>query len=210
MYKLIGIGLLCLVALIVIPVSSETQSDDPSMYGITTVALKDDSGNILFENEVHNEVVDEGTAFMLANTFQHGFFDFDLQSQHVDALCVSDADPFSTLDTETHLTFNADNTISGPFKNCIGQIDFQLTNTSASTGTQNFSPPTHFLSGTTITGIGVCRSGDPGAGNPSALSLDCGLQPIGVSAVLIGVVDIPDTTVFVDSTLSVTYTMNLD
>lgn len=210
MYKLIGIGLLCLVALIVIPVSSETQSDDPKMYGITTVALKDDSGNILFENEVHNEVVDEGTAFMLANTFQHGFFDFDLSSQHVDALCVSDAVPFSTLDTQTHLTFNADNTISDPSKNCIGQIDFQLTSTSASTGTQNFSPPTHFPSGTTITGIGVCRSGDPNAGNPSALSLDCGLQPIGVSAVLIGVVDIPDTTVFADSTLSVSYTMNLD
>ncbi len=210
MYKLIGIGLLCLVALIVIPVSSETQSDDPKMYGITTIALKDDSGNILFENVVHNEVVDEGTSLILDLTFHQENPNFNINKQYIDALCVSDASSFSTLDTETHLTFNAANTISGPFKNCIGDINFQLTDTSASTGTQNFSPPTHFKSGTTITGIGVCKSGDPDALSNSALSLDCGIQGIGAAAVLLGVVDIPDTIVFENSTISVTYTMNLD
>jgi len=72
MYKFIGIGLLAFLALIIIPVSSATQSDDPSMYGMATIALKDKSGNILFENQVHNEVVDQGTAFMLNATFRGG------------------------------------------------------------------------------------------------------------------------------------------
>lgn len=61
MLKFLGYGLIFLAVLMVVPVTISVQSDLPKMYGIATVVLKDSTGNILFENVIHNQVVDTGT-----------------------------------------------------------------------------------------------------------------------------------------------------
>jgi len=203
MYKFIGIGLLAFLALLIIPVSSATQSDDPSMYGTATISLIDESGNILFENQVHNEVVDQGTATMMSNTFQN-VFPAGADEGFVDGLCVSNAVSFSIADTETFTTFNTANTIGTPFAPCKDNITFILTDTSASTGVQSFVAHTAFAPGTIITGIGVCTT-DKFQG-----LLGCNTDSIGTSAVLLGVIDIADTAVPVGSRLDVSYTLILD
>ena len=63
MLKLLGFGLIFLAFIMILPTNnSNTQSDLPKMYGIATIVLKDSTGNILFENVIHNQVVDTGTA----------------------------------------------------------------------------------------------------------------------------------------------------
>ena len=202
MYKFVGFGLLGFLALLIIPVSSATQSDDPSMYGMATVSLKDESGNILIENQMHNEVVDQGTAFMLNQTFNGGTFTGF--GNRADGLCVSNAMPFTVDDSETPTTFNADNTIDTPFTNCnrIGESWDTLTLTSISVSSI-FLPGTAFADGTTITGIGVCAVP---FNNPPFLDCNTSVN----DAVLFSLVDIPDTPVGSGSQLEVRYTFNLD
>ena len=187
MYKFIGIGLLAFLALLIIPVSSATQSDDPSMYGTATISLKDESGNILFENQVHNEVVDQGTAFMLNQTFFGGTW-VGSTFPGVNALCVSDAGSFSTSESETPATFNSANSITG-FTNCNRAITWNVSPTSINTGVQSFVANTAFADGTTITGIGLC-----GVASGATPVLDCN-EGIFSTVVLFSVIDIIDTTV---------------
>ena len=209
MYKFIGIGLLAFLALLIIPVSSVTQSDDPSMYGMVTIALKDKSGNILFENQIHNEVVDQGTASMMVSTFGvniPGGTNLQFGNRLVDGLCVSNAGSFSIADTETFTTFNTANTIDNPFVPCLDNITFIFTDTSATTGVQSFVADTAFAGGTIITGIGVCPT-DP---FDTFGLLGCNTNSIGTSTVLLGVIDITDIAVPSGTQLDVTYTLNLD
>ena len=207
MYKFIGIGLLAFLALLIIPVSSATQSDDPSMYGMATIALKDESGNILFENQIHNEVVDQGTAFMLNATFRGGTwpgtFVGNVPNPGVNALCVSDAGSFSTAESETPATFNSANSITG-FTNCNRGFTWNVSPTSINTGVQVFAAGTAFVDGTTITGIGLCGVA---AGGGSVQ--DCN-EGGGSTVVLFSVIDITDTPVPGGQQLDVTYTFNLD
>jgi len=206
MYKFIGIGLLAFLALLIIPVSSATQSDDPSMYGTATIALKDESGNILFENQIHNEVVNQGTATMMANVFR-GVNIAGAGGNDINGLCVSNAGSFSIANSENFTTFNSASTIDNPFVPCNDNITFIFTDTSASTGVQSFVANTAFDAGTIITGIGVC--GVAPDSTPDGL-LGCNVDSIGTSAVLLGVIDIADTAVPMGSQLDVTYTLNLD
>jgi len=204
-YKFVGFGLLGFLALLIIPVSSSTQSDDPSMYGMATVSLKDESGNILLENQMHNEVVDQGTGAMMAKTFSTLVLPgISFGSPHASGLCVSNAISFSIADSENHTTFNAANTIDNPYEPCRQINPFVLTDTSASTGNQIFKPGTAFAAGTTITGVGVCSVED------SDGLVDCAINSIGTAPVLLGVIDIPDTAVPDGTQLEVTYTLNLD
>jgi len=202
MYKFIGIGLLAFLALLIIPVSSATQSDDPSMYGTATIALKDESGNVLFENQIHNEVVDQGTAFMLNNTFLGGTWP-TTTFPRVNALCVSDAGTFSTAESETPATFNSANGITG-FTNCNRGITWNVSPTSINTGVQVFAAGTAFADGTTITGIGLC-----GVASGGGSVLDCN-EGGGSPVVLFSVVSVPSITVTSGNQLDVTYTFNLD
>jgi len=205
MYKFIGIGLLAFLALLIIPVSSATQSDDPSMYGTATIALKDESGNILFENQIHNEVVDQGTAFILNNTFLGGTWPSNLGGR-VNGLCVSDASSFSIADSETPTTFNSANNIDNPYDNCNAVNDWiEASATSINTGTQAFVADTAFVAGTTITGIGVC-----GITQSVSPTLDCEVGSGTGTQVLMSVIDIVDTPVPGGQQLDVTYTFNLD
>jgi len=205
-YKFVGFGLLGFLALLIIPVSSATQSDDPSMYGMATLSLIDESGNVLIENQMHNEVVDQGTAFMLNQTFNGGTWDSEVDSDiSVNGMCVSNANPFSEADSETATTFNNDNNIGVGFTNCNKITNWStLTPTSIST-TSSFLAGTAFADSTTITGIGVC--GLPGTAGPF---LDCETGAGSGTIVLFSVIDIPNTTVSSGNQLDVTYTFNLD
>ena len=206
MYKFVGIGLLAFLALLIIPVSSATQSDDPSMYGTATIALKDKSGNILFENQIHNEVVDQGTAFMLNNTFSGGTWPTPTFPR-VNALCVSNATSFSIAESETPTTFNSANSITTPFTNCNRNFNWNVSATSINTGVQSFLAGTAFDDDTTITGIGLCAVA--GGSGPTTPVLDC--NEIGSSpVVLFSVVLVPDILVGEGEQLDVTYTFNLD
>ena len=204
MYKFVGFGLLAFLALLIIPVSSATQSDDPSMYGMATVSLKDESGNILIENQIHNEVVDQGTSFMLSESFKGGTF--PVPGDEVNGLCVSNASSFSIDNSETPATFNGNNTIGEPFLNCHTIASWSSQTATSITTSSSFLANSAFADNTTITGIGLC--GVPSSGGPF---LDCTQSGEEETIVLFSVIEIPGGIVIgPGDQLDVTYTFNLD
>ena len=203
MLKFIGVALILLTFFMFIPSNTDQKSDLPKMYGIATIVLKDNTGNIIFENTIHNQVVDTGTAYMLDQTFGDGGTDVSNANQ-VDTICVTNAlsPAGATDDTKTASDFNTENTLTS--NNCIGDISFTTGTTSATTGALTFSAGTHFPAGTTIGGIAVCGNGINGAG-PFA---DCDTTPN--QAPLLAVVDTTDVTVNSGESVDITYTLNLD
>ena len=202
MLKFLGISLIFLAFIMILPVSnSNTQSDLPKMYGIATIVLKDSTGNILFENVIHNQVVDVGTAYMLDQTFGDGNTALSDANQ-VDTMCVTDfATPDgATNDAETTADFNAENGLIG--NNCIGAISFTTTSTTAGSGTRTFSAATHFPVGTVVGGIGIC--GDNGTASPFNNCSEAADAP------LLAVVDTINVTVNAGESVDITYTLTLD
>jgi len=203
MLKFLGYGLIFLAVLMVIPVTTNIQSDLPKMYGIATVILKDSTGNILFENVIHNQVVDTGTTYMLDQTFGDAGTDV-ADANQVDTICVTNAAApnGATSDAETAALFNTENTLTS--NNCKGSIVFTTAATTAGSGTQTFSAGTHFPAGTVVGGIGICGNGANGAG-PFA---DC--DTTASQAPLLAVVDTTNVTVNTGESVDITYTLTLD
>ena len=207
MLKFLGFGLIFLAFIMILPTNnSNTQSDLPKMYGIATIVLKDSTGNILFENVIHNQVVDTGTAYMLDQTFGDGNTAVSDGSQ-VDTICVTNASiPNGSTaggDGETAALFNAENTITGG-KQCKGGIIFVTAgSTTAVSPVQTFSAGgTNFPDGTTIGGIGVC--GDNGLASPFAACSTAGDAP------LLAVFNTTDVLVNTGESVDITYTLTLD
>lgn len=204
LYKYVGIGLLALFAIIAIPVTTNAETDDPKMYGMTTLALKDSTGNVLFETILHNEVLDQGTTHMLRNTFSSTGPSFgDVRK----AICLTNEVGFAVNDGETFTSFNTGSTINtASFDRCI-RLNFVAGANSITSGVVSFLAGTHFAAGDTMTGIGIC-----GAGSSSGIgtSIDCQTSSIGTAAVLLGVININDVTPGTGDQIDVTYTLNLD
>ena len=203
MLKFLGFGLIGLMVIMLVPAVSSVKSDLPAMYGIATIVLKDSTGDILFKNEIHNQVVDVGTGYMLDQTFGDAGTDV-ADANQVDTICVSNASApaGATDDTATAATFNTENTLTS--NNCKGNIVFTTAATTAGSGTQTFSATTHFPAGTVVGGIGVCGNGANGAG-PFA---DC--DTTANQAPLLAVVDTTNVTVNTGESVDITYTLTLD
>jgi len=209
MLKFIGFGLIFLAFIMILPANSNTQSDLPKMYGIATIVLKDSTGNILFENVIHNQVVNTGTAYMLDQTFRDLATTDVSDADQVDTICVTNANPpaGATDDNQDADAFNTENTIVG--NTCKGGITFvtgvTLGQTTAVSPVQTFlAGGTNFPDGTTIRGIGVC--GDNGALSPF-LFPDCSTA---ADAPLLAVFDTTDVLVNTGESVDITYTLTLD
>lgn len=187
-FKFLGFGLIVLAFIMLLPANSDVKSDSLKMYGIATIVVKDSTGNILFENVIHNQVVDSGTTYMLDQTFGDGGTDVSNANQ-VDTVCVTNAltPAGATDDTKTATDFNNENTLTST--NCIGNISFTTGASSATTGALTFSAGTHFPAATTIGGIGICGNG------PSSPSLFADCDATANQAPLLAVVDTTDVTV---------------
>jgi len=207
MYKFIGIGLLSLLVMIIIPISSADQPDDLGTYGMITVAHKDQSGNIVSESQIHNELVDSGTKYIFERIFPNagaGAFN----SGTVEGICLTNEVGFAVDEGETPSSFNLGSTINtASFTPCKGFQFFASSSNSATSGTISFLAGTQFQGGTTITGIGICSlNSNTGVGD----TIDCKTSSIGTTAVLLGVVNINDVTPGIGDQIDVTYTVNLD
>ena len=202
MLKYVGFGLIFLAFIMILPTSnSNTQSDLPKMYGIATLVLRDSAGNMLFENVIHNEVVNTGTNFMLLQAFGDISGTVTNNADQVDTMCVTNAVTVDTANTATAATFNSDNGLTG--NNCKGNIVFSITDTTASSGVQTFSEPANIPASTVVTGIGICGNNASGA-----TFNDC--QTGANQAPLLAVFDTTDVTVGTSESVDITYTLTLD
>jgi len=197
LYKILGISLLGIAAIMMIPAAMPEQVDQKMFSGFATVSLVDADKNVLFEQTIHNNVVDTGEDFIIDQAFK------DLGTDVADAaqfntICVTNATSVSTGETETASTFNTANGLTS--NNCIGAITFTTTAGIASSGAQTFSETTHFPAGTTVTGIGVCADGAQGT---PFNNCDLGTTP------LLAVVDTSNVTVNAGESVDITYSFDI-
>ena len=109
MYQYVGFGLLSLAAILMIPAQDVESFTNPSMYGMAILTVYDSTGNTLLTNTVHNEVLDVGTARMLANMFTDGGAIVGaIEADQADGICLTDAIAFDAdgNDDMTSATFS--------------------------------------------------------------------------------------------------------
>ena len=86
MYTHIGLGIVALAVIFTIPISDESVDDSSHVYGFVTLALHDAAGNAIFEQIIHNQLVNKGEDYMLAQSFNNGTDGAGFQDQEVDLI----------------------------------------------------------------------------------------------------------------------------
>ncbi|WP_428324629.1 hypothetical protein [Nitrosopumilus sp.] len=203
MYKIASMGLLGLIAILVIPVGTQSMTNDGfNLYGQATMTYNDANGNEMLSQTVHNQLFDEGEDFLIDNAFT-GLTDV-ADNIDIGSICLSAATE-QTDETTTNTTFNtdhdsADDASASAEKNCktdgtvtksaqvatIGPLTFTAT---ASTG--NWYP------GDQIKAIGIC----------DAESTDADIR--GCTTTLFALVNTSDVTLADGETVDITYTFDL-
>ena len=184
--------------------------------GVATVVHQDADGNVIGEQEVHNQLLDAGEDFILSQVFMNGESEPD--SGQIGAICLSAAaypDPI-TESTTSEAFDTAHENLAGTTVNAFQgtstilhtQTRECLTDTNVSNSTQvatvgpliftanNTVDSANWKPGVTIEAIGICKGFSATSEN-------------GCTAPLFAVVDINAVTLAVDETLTVTYTFDM-
>lgn len=211
MYKVASLGLFAVLAVMIVPATFETTTNEISaFYGYSVMSVKDVSGQTVFENGVHNEVLNQGVEFIqdsvLGGDGVAGLADAD----QPDGICIdvsgrAMSNLFSTTnETMTFSQFNDnDGNPADDNDNCEG-VTFT---TGASSGTgvaSGVSSTATFNAGgdnladdQTIVGFVVCEI-TTAAGQPNC------------ETPLLSAIDTTDVQVGNGETVDITYTMTLD
>jgi len=176
MYKLVGIGLASILAMMVVPGFSVDSTESSLLYGAATFIVKDSNGNPIFEQIIHNQLTDQGEDQIIMNLFaEGGTGDTINDAQQVGAICITDNldSDISGLEGETATTFDADTGTSRDALDTKGggncRTDTDVDNSTASialigplTFTASISDGANLGVNDRIDAIGICNadSGD--------------------------------------------------
>ena len=158
MYSYIGLAMLGLFAFMVIPINVDANEDSITHYGMGTIVHLDADGNEIYQESVHNIIVDEGETFLLEQTFFDGDVGEAADGDRMGSICVTAEGSFAPTEATTASSFDAaDGLVS---TNCIEDtdtVDTTSTQGLAVIGPETFLAATHVPVSTVITGIGICQ-----------------------------------------------------
>ena len=203
MYKITSIGLLGLIAILVIPVGTQSMTNEGfNLYGQATMTYNDAFGNEMLTQTVHNQLFNEGEDFILEQTFKNGTTAITADNVSIGAICLNAATPV-TDETTTNTAFNsahdaADGGSTETTCKTDGEVGFgsQIATIGPLTFTATASSGNWFPTDT-ITSIGVC---DATSGNTDVR---------GCTTTLFALVNTSDVTLADGETVDITYTFNL-
>jgi len=217
MYKLVGIGLASILAMMVLPGFNVDSSESSLLYGAATLVAKDINGNPIFEQIIHNQLTDEGEEVIIMNVFSVADGgQFGATNAAIGAICVTDN--ITVGEAETQATFDADVNTSGastqldPDSNntggsCISGGANSVANATsgiATIGPHSFlasvSNTANFDPGARVSGIGICIA-DPSNANATS----CGA----VGSKLFAVVNVSNVTLAEGETVSIDYEFDI-
>jgi len=213
MYTHIGLGIVALAVIFTIPISEESTSDSAHMYGFVTLALNDAAGIPVFEQIIHNQIVDKGEDYMLAQSFNNGTGGTtsfqEVENDLIDAICVTVEANFVALENENATGFNAN---SGATNLNCESVVFTISGSQASTPATLFNATggtsqNVASGGVTITGIVICSN--EGKTSDADAFADCSVADASTAPV-IATVNTADVTLGTSDTVSITYTLTLD
>ena len=203
MYKYFGLGLLGLLAVMLMPTNDVTTSPDPSLYGLATLSVLDNQGNVILTNTVHNIVVNTGTQQMLGAVFQENLNVVgSTEITSANAICLTDETGFTavnSINSTSYATLNNLDGVPGDGDSCI-EVTYTLTPITINSGVVNFAAGnTNVADGEVITGFVICNIAD-GSGTADACVTS---EPV-ISAIATSV------TLGTGETVDITYAMTLD
>jgi len=197
--KICIVGFLSIMAITMVPFSSETNSNDGKFYGMLTLVKYDENRNEVFSQSVHNRLVDDGETFLLEASFTDGSADRADNAQ-IGVICIAEGAIDDATETKTASQFDGDNSLTG--NNCQeGTADTGTTQGLAVLGPLTFDEPTHLANNDVVNGIGICQS-TGGLGSPFANCDD-------PSRILFAIIDTADVTIQTGETVDITYTFNM-
>jgi hypothetical protein len=198
--KICIVGFLSIMAITMVPFSSETNSNDGKFYGMLTLVKYDENRNEVFSQSVHNQLTDEGETFLLGASFFNGVEHLD--NTQIGSICLREG-AITVAETQTASLFETGNTIATTaLTNCIvdSTVDITTTQGLAVIGPLTFDEPNHVDAGDTVNGIGICQ------GNSGTTPFD-GCD--NASQILFAVIDTADVTLAATETVDITYTFNM-
>jgi len=217
MYKLVGIGLASVLAMMVLPGFSTDSSESSLLYGAATLVAKDVNGNTTFEQIIHNQLTDQGEEVIVMNVFSVADGgQFGATNTAIGSICITDN--ITVGETETQATFDADIDTSAAgtqldqANDNTGGHCISGTNNSVTNGTQGIATigPHTFLAsvsnsanmdpGARVSGIGICMAA-VGAAN----STNCG----DTGSKLFAVVNVSNVTLAEGETVSIDYEFDI-
>ncbi len=207
MYNYIGLAMLGLFAFMVIPINVDANEAHIAYYGTGTIVQLDSDGNEIYQETVHNRIVDTGETFLIEQSFKEGTAGETVDNDQIASICLTAEVGFApgeTLVVGGAGGFDTDDNIPVANDNCISDADVDTTTPqTAVIGPETFQEATHVPAGTIVTGIGICQ----GSGTtPFETCAAAQSAPVGIlfAAVAFGT----SVTLSAGESLQVTYTFD--
>ena len=198
MYGYIGAGLMGLFILMVLPAGMDNIQEDGKFYGAANLLVRDASGNELFQQTVHNRLLDTGENYIVNQAFVSGGAPIG-DADQMSAICVTDVQTVS--ETDTAATFSGGNNNLGGGNHCHFTVPLIGVDGTVVLGGETFTGGTDIDAGQTIRSIAICTN------NGGADYVDCDdpiTNGIAFAAIVTSAVQLGDT-----ETVDVTYTFDL-
>jgi hypothetical protein len=157
MYGYIGAGLMGLFILMVLPAGMDNIQEDGKFYGAANLLVRDASGNELFQQTVHNDLLDTGENYIVTQTFVGGGAP-GADNTQMSAICVTDVTTVS--ETDTAATYSAPaNTLTGT-NHCHTTVPNIPNDGTVVLGPETFTGGTDIGATETIRSIAICADND--------------------------------------------------
>ena len=199
MYGHIGVGLLGLFILMIIPAGVDNTQEEAKFYGAAHLVVRDVAGNEVFEQTIHNRLLDVGENQIIDQVFTGGaalVADVD----QISAICVTDV--VAVAETDLASTFSgANNGLTGT-NHC-----HVTTPTHPNDGTTQLGPETYtggvdIGNDQTIRSIAICSNN--GVAGDYVDCANAGANAIAFAAIVTSAVQLAAT-----ETVDITYTFDL-
>ena len=206
MYKIIGLAMMGVFAMMIIPGNFDTTQSENTFYGMATMVKNDSLGNEAFQQSVHNALTDQGENRILEMIFDDGVATINTNVTF-GAICVSLAsyDNATSIEAATAASFDTADQLAT--NNCV-QVAAGAVNTSSSIATitalQFDADGGNVVNGDTIRSIAICQ-----AINASDADFANCASGGGGGGVVLAVVDVTATTLATGETVDITYTFDI-
>lgn len=209
MYKFIGLAMLGVFAMMVIPGNIDTPQNYNLAYGMANIVKNDNQGNEIFQQSVHNQLVDQGEDLILDSVFADGNAPLG-DTVSFGAICVTQeaiANANAATEDDTAASFDTANTLDDQDV-CEDSTTVTTSGSIATIGPITFDAGgVNVDNGDTINGIGICQKDTDNSGD--TIFANCAAGGAGTSGSLLAAVGTSAVTLNAGETVVITYTFNL-
>jgi len=163
MYGYIGVGLLGLFILMVLPIGVDNTQEEVKFYGAAHLVVRDAAGNEVFQQIVHNRLLNAGESYIINQTFVGSGAPLADNTQ-MSAICVTNLTLVNETDTASSYSNPANSLTVGAGHHCHTTVPNIPNDGTVELGAETFTGGTDIGATETIRSIAIC-SDNAGGGD---------------------------------------------